>query len=321
MTMGRSVFVGILAALFAAFVWALNFIVPFVIGGYSVFDLALIRFAVTGLICLVFILIRRREVRALTVRDWVLTLWLGVIGYLGYFLALVGAATYAGPVVAPAIIGLVPIVLAIAGNWRQRTVPWRALAIPLALTALGLILVHVNSTQHVSAGLSSPIGIALAISAVLLWTWFGLLNQEALLRHPKMDPAIWTAMIMLGAAAGMLTFAPIGYVAGTFQFPTLGLRWHSAAALYGWSIGLALVATIGGALAWTIASQRLPVALAAQLVVMEAVFGALVGLAIHRRWPTATEITGMAVLVAGVLKAIRVFSAAAMPAPTAFPSP
>jgi len=90
MTMGSSVFVGLLAALFAAFVWALNFIVPFVIGRYSVFDLALIRFTVTGLICLAFILARQHEVRALTVRDWLLTLWLGVIGYLGYFLTLVG---------------------------------------------------------------------------------------------------------------------------------------------------------------------------------------------------------------------------------------
>jgi hypothetical protein len=35
---------GIAAAVLAALAWSLNFIVPFVIGDYSVFDFALFRF-------------------------------------------------------------------------------------------------------------------------------------------------------------------------------------------------------------------------------------------------------------------------------------
>ena len=140
--MTTSMLVGVLAALVAAFVWSLNFVVPFVIGDYSVFDFALIRFVAAGLICAVFIALRTPATSSLTLKDWLLTLWLGVIGYLGYFLTLVGAAIYAGPVIAPAVLGLVPIVLAIAGNLHQRTIPWRALVIPLGLVALGLLLVH-----------------------------------------------------------------------------------------------------------------------------------------------------------------------------------
>jgi len=50
----------------------------------------------------------------------------------------VGAAIFAGPVIAPAFLGLVPVVLAVAGNLRRRTVSWNVLILPLALTALGL---------------------------------------------------------------------------------------------------------------------------------------------------------------------------------------
>jgi hypothetical protein len=47
--MNVSIWIGLLSALFAAFVWALNVIVPFVIGRYSVFDFALIRFVAAGM--------------------------------------------------------------------------------------------------------------------------------------------------------------------------------------------------------------------------------------------------------------------------------
>jgi hypothetical protein len=40
---------------------------------------------------------------------------------------------------------------------------------------------------------------------------------------------------------------------------------------------------------------------------MEAVFGTVLGLLVHRRWPSVAEVLGMVVLVAGVLAAIRVF--------------
>lgn len=305
--------IGIVAALFAAFVWGLNFIVPFVIGRYSVFDFALIRFALAGLLCLLYLMAQRTAVRSLSATDWLLALWLGTLGYLGYFLALAGAALYGGPVIAPAIIGLVPVVLAISGNLQQRSVPWRALAIPLALVTLGLFLIRPPSLPDAVVARALVKGILLALLAVALWIWFALLNQSALARRPGLAPGVWTALIMVGAGLGMLLFAPFGYAAGLFRFPEIGLGWQVAGSLYVWSLVLALTASIGGALAWTIAAKRLPVALSAQLVVMEAVFGAMLGLAVHRRWPTPAELLGIGVLLGGVILAIRVFHRRAEP--------
>ena len=298
--------IGILAALLAAFGWSLNFIVPFVIGPYSVFDFSLIRFFIAGTACAAFLFSKRRTVRSLTGGDWLITIALGLIGYLGYFLALVGAAIYAGPVIAPAILGLVPVVLGIAGNMRQKTVPWRVLIVPVGLAAAGLVLIDHRPVSD-PAIRSVPIGVTLALTAVGCWTWFGLVNQSTLARRPAMDAGVWTALITLGASFGMLCFTPFGWYFGLFNLPQIGFGWEQAAPLYIWGIVLALSASLGAAWAWTIAARRLPVALAAQLIVMEAVFGTVVGLLVHRRWPSATELAGMTVLIVGVIAGIRAF--------------
>jgi drug/metabolite transporter (DMT)-like permease len=313
--MPTSMLVGVFAALLAAFIWSLNFIVPFVIGPFSVFDFALIRFVVAGLVCAAFLLSKMDALRSLTLQDWTLTVCLGLIGYLGYFLALVGAAVYAGPVIAPAILGLVPIVLGIAGNLRRRIVPWRALAMPLGLASIGLLLVNANSGGEAGSARSVPAGVAFAVAAVALWTWFGLLNQSTLARRPAMDASVWTALIMTGAGVGMLILAPVGFFLGVFKIPQLGFGWSIAAPLYIWGVTLGVSGSIGGALAWTVAAQRIPVSLAAQLVVMEAVFGAIVGLIVHKRWPTATEVAGMTVLIAGVVAGVRAFNNRPKPLP------
>jgi drug/metabolite transporter (DMT)-like permease len=102
----RSTIVGIGAAVTATFVWSLNFIVPFVIEPYSIFDFALMRFAVAGLMCAAFVASRRHSVLTLTLQDWLVTFWLGVIGCVAYFFALVGAAMLAGAVIPQPLSGL-----------------------------------------------------------------------------------------------------------------------------------------------------------------------------------------------------------------------
>ena len=308
-SMNNSMLIGIVAALFAAFAWSLNFVVPFVIGDYSVFDFALFRFGVSGAVAMGFLSWKWDTVRVLGVSDWRVAFRLGFIGYLGYFLTVAGAAIFAGPVIAPAFLGLVPIVLAVAGNLRQKAVSWSALILPLTLAAIGLAFV--NASVFGAASMTSTrslfAGIPLAIAAVSLWTWFGLANQRALAERPSMDAGVWTALILVGGGVEMLVFMPAGLALGVFSIPQLGLGWDVAGQLYVWSISLAILASVGGALAWTFAAKRLPVALSAQLIVSETVFGTIFGLAVHGRWPAPTDILGIAFLVAGVMTAIHVF--------------
>ncbi len=302
--------VGIVAAALASISWSLSFIVPFVIGDYSPFDFTLVEFVFSGLLGLGLLWKNAKAVRLLTFSDWCTACSLGLIGYVGYYLAVMGAALYAGPVIAPAFLGLVPVVLAIAGNLRDRTVSWKALALPLTLATVGLLLVNGSGFAHsgrLELG-SLLIGIPLAILAVTLWTTFGLLNQSALAKRPQMDAGVWAALIMVGAGLTMLFFLPIGLRAGVFEIPRLGLRWHVAGPLILWGAALAIFANVGGASAWTFASQRLPVALAAQLITLEPISATVLGLLVHRQWPSVAEVVGMAVLLTGVVIGIGIFT-------------
>jgi drug/metabolite transporter (DMT)-like permease len=307
--MSSSLLIGVVAAVLAALAWSLNFIVPFVIGDYSIFDIALFRFLVSGLIAFAYLMSQWKDFRALRAPDWCMSFALGLVGYFVYFQALAGAALYAGPVIAPAFLALVPVVLAITGNLRQPTIAWRHLTFPFTLATIGLLLVNAGSFEQASIkeAPSLLIGVPLAILAAACWVWFGLLNQSALSKRPQMPAGVWTALIMIGASLGMLVFVPIGLILNVFASTRLGLGWDVASSLYVWGTILALTASLGGALAWTFASQRLPVALSAQLITMETVFGTILGLLVRRRWPTLMEGVGMTVLLAGVVITIRVF--------------
>lgn len=59
--------------------------------------------------------------------------------------------------------------------------------------------------------------------------------------------------------------------------------------------------------AWNVASQSLPVALAAQLIVSETAFGVIGGLVVHGRWPTVMEVAGIVILLIGVVLSVRIF--------------
>jgi len=315
--MNKSLYLGIAAAVLAAASWSLSFIAPFVIGRYSLYDFAVTEFLLSAVIGAGLLLKDRARTRTLRAGDFITACWLGLIGYFGYFLTVMGAAVYAGPVIAPAFIGLVPVVLAVAGNHRRKTVSWSALWLPLGVATVGLLLV--NGTGLLTAGdadaRSPAIGIPLSLLAVGLWTVFGLHNETALSQRPHMDAGIWSALLMVGAGCGALLFIPVGLAAGVFEIPRLGLQWHVAFPLLLWAAALALFANVGGAFAWTFATQRLPVVLAAQLITMEPTFGTAFGLLIHRRWPTALEAVGMGALLTGVVLAIRLFAAAAAALP------
>jgi drug/metabolite transporter (DMT)-like permease len=306
--MDRQFYIGVFAALFAAFAFSLNFVVPFVVGDYTTFDFALIRHVVSALIGLGILFVQKGVSQHLTLSNCLMTTWLAFIGYVGYFLTVTGAAIYCGPVIAPAFLGLVPIALAIIGNQRQGSLPWRLLMMPLTLVLIGLVLV--NSTAFTAEGLGSVRslwGVPLAIAAVALWVWFAIANQSALATRPEMPSGVWSALILVGGGVQMLAFFPIGTAIGLFQLPRLGFAWDVAGPLYLWGTCSALLTTVGGVWAWNVAARNVPVSLAAQLIVSETAFGVIGGLVVHTRLPTVAEGAGVVILIAGVVVAIRAF--------------
>ena len=303
-----SLSLGVGAAVFATFSWALNFIMPYVLAGYSAYDFISLRFLFSGLFGALFVIHYRKQASQLSLKQVVLALWLGIIGYLGYIGCIFGGVYYAGPVVTPAFIGLVPIFIVFLGNGAQKTLPWGKLALPIGLATVGLVMV--NSTELARALHQSSrtlaIGVAFSIGAVALWLIFSLLNQSALADGRPIHSGAWTGLMMLGAGLAIVLLLPLGNLAGLYRFPALGFGWKQAGQVYTWAFLLAGLASVGGAWAWNIATSRLPMVLTGQLISLETLFATALGFIAHHRIPTISEFLGITTLVAGAVLAVRI---------------
>ncbi|WP_234902684.1 hypothetical protein [Agrobacterium larrymoorei] len=67
------------------------------------------------------------------------------------------AVQLAGAAVPPVIIGTMPVFLAITANIRDRSAPWKALPLPLALIAIGVAIVNAATISTADVGDKSSI--------------------------------------------------------------------------------------------------------------------------------------------------------------------
>jgi drug/metabolite transporter (DMT)-like permease len=305
---------GVALAVVATLSWALNFVAPYVTGNYSLYDLMVVRFLIAGLLGLVVVMCCRAQLRSLRSGLRLLGAGLGLIGYLGYSSCIAAGVVFGGPVLTPAFIGLVPVLLALIGNATHKTIEWRRLAIPLALLTVGLLLSNVSSLhQPTASGSSWPLGLLFSIGAVALWLFFSVVNQRVLSQVPPQSLTAWTGLMMVGAGIGTLCVLPVVQMLGLLQLPTLGFSFSLAGNLYAWGLGIALMSSVIGAWAWNTASRRLPMALSGQLIALESLFATLLGLWFKARLPTVLEAMGLATVLVGVVMAVRIILTGSRP--------
>lgn len=298
---------GVALAIVATLSWALNFIAPYVTGAYTIHDLLVVRFLIAGALGLGVVLLYRAQLRLLHRDQVLLGASLGVIGYLGYSACIAAGIIFGGPVLTPAFIGMVPVLLALLGNATSKTLQWRKLAIPLIFLTVGLLLSNLGALhQPVAGGGSWLMGLLFSIGAVILWLAFSWLNQRALLTLPAHASGAWTGLMMTGAGLGTLCLLPVVQAFDLFKLPSLGFSVPVAGHLYLWGFVIALMSSFVGAWAWNAASRRLPMVLSGQLIALESLFATLLGLWFHGRLPTLLETSGLAAVLVGVVMGVRI---------------
>ena len=307
---------GILFSLAAGLMWGLVFVGPLMLPDYPAALHTFGRYLAFGLIALPLAFVDRAEIRRLTRSDWLAALKLAAIGNVLYYLFLASAIQRAGGALPTMIIGTLPVVIAVAANLlnhqRDGRFPWLKLAPPLTLILLGIACVnHVEWTalvQNPSADTLRYItGAALAVGAVVCWTWYPLKNADWLRGHPDRNPRVWAT------AQGMATLplALLGYAA--FWLWTLATNDPMPMPLgprplefIGLMMAIGLFASWLGTLCWNAASQRLPTALAGQLIVFETLAALSYAFWLRGQWPEPLTLAGIALLVAGVIGGVRV---------------
>lgn len=297
---------GSIFATVATMAWALAFIAPHVTGVYSIYDLTIVRFLIAGALGAVGVLMYRAQGRLLQPSQKRRAALLGAAGYLGYGSCITAGVIFGGPVLTPAFIGVVPVLLAVLGNARDKTVRWRALGLPLTLMVFGLACSTASSlglSQQQGEGAWAG-GLFFSLAAVGLWIAFSVLNQDAMKTISSAALGLWTALMMLGAGLGALCLIPLVQMLGLFKLPSVGFALADAGNLYAWSLAIAVTSSIIGAWAWNAATHRLPMVLSGQLVALESLFAAVLGLVFHGRLPTLLEALGLLAVLAGAVTAV-----------------
>ncbi|MFL1501045.1 EamA/RhaT family transporter [Pseudomonas sp. S191] len=309
-----SVFTGVLLASVATLGWALNFIAPYVTGDYSLYDLMTVRFLLVGVLGVCGMILCRAQLRLLSPGQCWLAAALGASGCLAYGVCIAAGVMFGGPVLTPACVGMVPVLLALVGNARNKTVPWRRLAAPLLCLTVGLLLSNISSLhQPALSAVSWLAGLFFSLSAVALWLGFSVVNQKHLTTLPAQATGLWTALMLVGAGGTAACLLPVLYAFDLLQLPTLGFGLPQAGALYAWSLIIAVMSTVAGAWAWNAATRRLPMVLSGQLIALESLFATLLGLWFHGRGPSVMEATGLAAVLVGVVLAVRIILTGAKP--------
>jgi drug/metabolite transporter (DMT)-like permease len=307
---------GVLFSLAAGMMWGLVFVGPLMLPEYPAALHTFGRYLAFGVIALPLAFVDRAEIRQLTRNDWLAALKLAAIGNVLYYLFLSSAIQRAGGALPTMIIGTLPVVIAISANLlnhqRDGRFPWLTLAPPLALILLGIACVnHVEWTalvQNPAADTTRYIsGAVLAVGAVACWTWYPLKNADWLRGHPERKPRVWaTAQGIATLPLALLGYAAFWAWSSATQNPLpmpLGSR---PLEFIGLMMAIGLFASWLGTLCWNAASQRLPTALAGQLIVFETLAALAYAFALRGQWPEPLTLAGIALLVAGVVGGVRV---------------
>ena len=310
---------GVLFALAAGLMWGLVFVGPLMLPEYPAALQSFGRYLAFGIIALPLAWLDRHRLRDLRRSDWLEAVKLAVVGNIAYYLFLSSAIQRAGGPLPTMIIGTLPVVIAITAK-LQRTVPgrraetalrWRQRGPSLVLIGVGIGLV--NHAEIDQMGLVQPaqlrryaLGALWAVGAVACWTWYPLRNARWLRAHPDRSPRGWAT------AQGLATLplALAGY-AGTWLWWSLSddpfpMPWGPRpGAFVGLMFAIGLLASWLGTLCWNEASQRLPPALAGQLIVFETLSALAYAFMLRQHMPRTETLLGIGLLVLGVGWAVR----------------
>jgi drug/metabolite transporter (DMT)-like permease len=317
---------GILFALAAGLMWGLVFVGPLLLPEYPATLQSFGRYLAFGLIALPLAWFDRAKLRELARADWIEALKLALVGNIIYYLLLASSIQRAGGPLPTMIIGTLPVVIAITANLRRAApgarvetrLAWSRLVPSLLLIALGIGCVNQVELEHLKHDPQADVaryalGAVLAAGAVACWTWYPIRNAEWLRAHPGRSPRGWAT------AQGLATLplALIGYALTWAWFAWTGSSNPSALPAFAMPFGprptefvllmfaIGLFASWLGTLCWNEASQRLPPTLSGQLILFETLAALTYAFALRGSVPQAQTLVGIALLVGGVVWAVR----------------
>jgi len=299
---------GVACAALAGAVWGMVILVPSLLPEFSPLLLSCARFMLYGAFSLLLALPKARDLwRRLGWRDVALLLKLALTGNLIYFMLLASAIQGAGVATASLIIGILPVTITLVGRRDVGAVPLSRLCWPLLLVFAGICCINLQ-TLLLDSATAQPLsqralGILCAFGALICWTWFATDNARYL-KTSRFDSGEWSTLwgITTGLLGALIWIGAHALSWQAVQVEASEQRWQ----LF-WiaSLASAVLGSWFGNRLWNTSSRRLPLTLSGQLIVFETVFALFYGFIYLQRLPTPLEASAAALLLAGVIWAVR----------------
>jgi drug/metabolite transporter (DMT)-like permease len=288
------------AALTAALLWAFAFVAPAAVKPASELLLVTGRYSLFGL-CGLYVLYRgRRQLGQMPLRRILFGLYLGFVGYFCFYVCVSYSATMGSGFITAVVVGSSPITIAVAGNVAEKRMSWSELVAPVVLILIGLTLLSSSDFVHgqrADGANDSILGIALALGAMLTWSYFVVRNaQSQRTWETKPDPTIWAALVAMGAGGASMVLLPFALA----TTPDATFTPYPLFKIIAWCVFLGVIGSWWGTYIWVKAAQGIPVPLVGPLLATETIFGAIMSLPVERRTPSWTEVGGALFVLSGI---------------------
>jgi drug/metabolite transporter (DMT)-like permease len=269
-----------------------------VINGYPLYGGQALRYSLAAVILLAVARARGLGLVRLTARETFLLLSLAATGLVLFNVCVIEATRLASPTLVGTVIGTVPVVLALAG-------PLLARSRPSARVVAGAVVVVAGATLTTGLGGGSLAGLAWSAGALACEACFSLLALPLL---PKLGPIRVSAYTVALAVPLLLAVGVVADGGGVLRMPTPA---EATALVY-----LGTIISAGAFLLWYGALPRLGAdragLFAGLLPVGAIVTTVLLGLGA----PTATELGGVALVIAGLVVGLAPGRLRPRPAPS-----
>jgi drug/metabolite transporter (DMT)-like permease len=292
----RRLGIGILAGILTGMLWGLVFTVPQALPEFSPIELSLGRYFFFGLASCLTLRRTWRHFMQFPPRDKLQVFLLSASGFWLYTILLFWAVNEAGGVLAPLVIGLLPITIPLAAkkSWRLD----RQFAAGLLLIFLGLLVLQAGPLLAGEAQALSWRGLVPLLACLVMWTWFGIRNTDFVQKHPE-------AKVSLTNLMGLSSFLILAVI-GLLMVDLQRLAGHERFLPFlMWSAVIGCGSSWAANLLWNICSKNCPATISGPLVVAETVFALLYTFIFQGRLPSLSEAAAIALFGGGVFVAIR----------------
>jgi drug/metabolite transporter (DMT)-like permease len=249
--------------------------------------------AAAPILLLLLVLIEPGRRGGPSVASW--RLWLlGTVG-IGIFspLFILGIA-HSNPVTAAVLAAAGPVITAVVA-WLSFRVPMERGLLPAILFAVVGALLSTYDPAIVGTPFDLRGGEALILLASACWAWYSLASQRWLAGWSQLR--ITTMTMCCGAVAGLIIFLLFGALGVTPVPPTVPLSTQDVT-LFTW---MTLGPVVAGFFLWNYGVRKLGILVASLFLNLTPVMAILITAALGT-YPTATQILGATLVVAGVLQ-------------------